>query len=81
MFQTEESADPQADRRERVAAEVRAHMARQKVTASRLSTEVGIPQATLSRKLNGKTPFLVDELMSIGDVVGFDVVELLTAAA
>lgn len=80
MFQTDR-ADPQADRRERVAGEVRAHMARQRCTAAKLSTELGIPKATLSRKLNGKTPFLVDELMSIGDVLGIDVVALLEAAA
>lgn len=81
MFQTEESADPHADRRERVADEVRAHMARKKLTAAKLSAEVGIPQATLSRKLNGKTPFLVDELMAICDTLAVDFVDLLRDAA
>jgi DNA-binding Xre family transcriptional regulator len=81
MFQMEAPADPQADRRERVADEVRAHMARQKLSAAKLSATVGIPKATLSRKLNGKTPFLVDELMSICDVLDVDMTDLLRDAA
>jgi DNA-binding Xre family transcriptional regulator len=70
-----------AGRRERIAGELRAHMARQRITATVLSEAVGIPQATLSRKLNGKSGFTLDELFAIGDQLGVDVTEVLAAAA
>lgn len=74
MFQTEQ------DRRDRVAGEVRAVMARNRVTAAALSAEVGIPPATLSRKLTGKSGLTVDELLDISDALAVDAAVLLHAA-
>lgn len=82
MFPTEHAgADRHAGRRERIAGEVRAHMARQKVTATKLGELTGIAAATLSRKLNGHNGFTLDELLAIGDALDVDVSELLAAAA
>lgn len=58
MFQTEHD-------REAVAGEVRACMARQRVTATTLSQAADIPPATLSRKLNAITGFTVEELLRV----------------
>lgn len=45
-----------------VAAEVRAAMARRRVSQSGLAAELGIAQSGLSRRLNGQVPFDIDEL-------------------
>lgn len=58
------------DRRELVAGEIRAVMARRRVTAAALSASVGIPPATLSRKLSGKSGITVDELLDISEALG-----------
>lgn len=75
MFRTE-----QDDRRERVAGEIRAIMARKRITASVLSAEVGVPAATLSRKLTGKTGITVDELLAISAALDVSAADLLRAA-
>lgn len=75
MFQTE-----QDERRERLAGEVRAELARRQITAAALGAQIGSPAATLSRKLNGKTGFTIDELIAIGRVLEIPVVDLLRAA-
>jgi len=55
-------------------------MARKRVTAAALSPEVGIPPATLSRKLSGKSSLTVDELLTISDALGINAADLLHAA-
>lgn len=55
-------------------------MARKRVTAAALSAEVGIPPATLSRKLSGKSGLTVDELLDISDALAVDAAALLQAA-
>lgn len=74
MFPTEQN------RRDRLAGEVRAVMARNRVTAAALSVEIGIPPATLSRKLSGKSGLTVDELLDISDALSVDAAVLLHAA-
>lgn len=71
MFQTEH------ERRERIAGEIRAVMARQKITAAALSGKVDIAPATISRKLNAKSGFTVDELLDVADALGVDAADLL----
>jgi DNA-binding Xre family transcriptional regulator len=75
MFRTEQDG-----LRERVAGEIRAAMARKRISATTLSQQVAIPPATLSRKLNAKTGFTVDELLEIADALSVDASELLRLA-
>lgn len=63
--------------RREVAAEVRAEMARQQVTASTLAEGANIATATLSRRLNGVQPFDVDELAAIAACLGQPVAKFL----
>lgn len=67
MFQTEAA-------RQYIAAEVRAALARKtpRVTAGALSESTDISEAALSRKLNGKVGFTVDELLRIAAVLDCD---------
>ena len=51
--------------RAELAAEVRAEMARQRVTPSQLAEATGISRATLGRRLSGQLAFTVDELALI----------------
>ncbi|MCV7186995.1 helix-turn-helix domain-containing protein [Mycolicibacterium thermoresistibile] len=50
---------------QRVAANVRAEMARTKRTQSALAHSIGMKQQALSRRLSGRTPFTVDEIAEI----------------
>lgn len=75
MFHTE-----QAGHKERIAGEIRAVMARKRITAAALSVEVGIPPATLSRKLSGKSSLTVDELLRLAEALGSDAADLLHVA-
>lgn len=50
---------------QRVSGEVRAAMARKRVTQSVLAAHLGISQAALSRRLRGEIPFDVNELALI----------------
>ncbi len=61
--------------RERVAGEVRAAMARHRVTQAALAKRIGISRTVLSERLNAQRPFDVDQLMAISAVLG---VNLLT---
>lgn len=53
-------------RRTSLAAEIRAEMARQKVSVNNLSNGTGISASTLYRRLDGVKPFYVEELDAIG---------------
>ncbi|MBM4517522.1 helix-turn-helix domain-containing protein [Rhodococcus hoagii] len=55
---------------ERVAANVRAEMARHRVTQSTLAKKLHCSQQALSRRINGRYPFDVNELGVIADVLG-----------
>lgn len=51
---------------------VRAEMARRKITLEILATELGRPVPTLSLKLNGKSPLLFEEAVAIKKALGID---------
>lgn len=61
-------------------AEVRAEMARQATTATRLSQASGIGQSSLSRKLSGASPFTLGEVLSVCDALGITLAELAARA-
>ena len=56
--------------RETIAGEVRAQMARQKMSGRQLAQKTGLKQPTLARKIAGQVDFSVPELMSVADVLG-----------
>src|SRR5262245_58816707 len=62
---------------DRVAAEVRAHMARMQVNQTQIAAVLGIPQSGVSARLRGKVPFRVDELDKLGTALGVDPVVFL----
>jgi len=45
-----------------VAAEVRAEMARQRLTQEQLSTRLGVHQTWVSKRVTGRVPFRVEEI-------------------
>jgi len=58
---------------QRVAAEVRAEVARQNVTQLELARILEIAQPSVSRRLNGKFPFDTDELDKLASAFGVPV--------
>lgn len=71
---------PTSARSIRVAGEVRAEMARKRVTGTTLAQALQMSNATLSRRLNGLKAFDINELEVVGRVLGVTVTELLTRA-
>jgi hypothetical protein len=71
---------PTTTRSIRVADEVRAEMARSRVTGTTLAQSVGMSNATLSRRLSGAIPFNLDELSAVATRLGLTVTELLARA-
>lgn len=61
---------------ERLAAELRAEMARQRRTLTWLADQVGMTQSTLGRKLRGEYPFDVTELDMVTAALGIRASEL-----
>lgn len=55
---------------ERVAAEVRAEMARRRITQSDVGKSLGLSTAAVSRRLRGVVPFDVNELSTIAALLG-----------
>ena len=51
---------------------LRAEMARLKITASELAEKLGITNSTFSLKLNGKSDFTLEEACKIKDSLGVD---------
>ena len=62
---------------ERVAATVRAEMARYGITQVRMAELLGITQQSISRKRSGKTPYTLNELEIIAPLFGMTPDELL----
>lgn len=58
---------------ERVAAEVRAELARQRVSQETFSQRIGMSQSTLSRRLTGEIPFDTTELARVAEALGVPV--------
>jgi len=65
---------------EKVAAEVRASLARSGMPQSDLAQATGMSNASLSRKLKGRQPFYLDELMMIAPILGTSASALVAAA-
>ncbi|WP_256251081.1 helix-turn-helix domain-containing protein [Mycobacterium malmoense] len=65
----------------RVAANVRAEMARRLHTQTSLAKEIGWTQQSLSRRLSGHVPFTVSELERIAAALDVNVSELIEASA
>lgn len=66
---------------QRVAAEVRAEVARQNVTQEHLARVLGVAQPNISRRLTGKQPFDTDELDKLAVAFGVPVDRFLTVPA
>lgn len=64
-----------------VAANVRAEMARRKISQRALADKIGISHASIYRRLRGELAFDVDELGAIADALGIDVRALLPEPA
>lgn len=62
---------------ERTAAAVRAELARRKIRGSDLATALGWARTTTWRRLNGTTPWGVDELSAVAAHLGVPVAALL----
>lgn len=56
--------------REKVAAEVRAELARARLSQQQLATIIGKEQTYVSRRLKGEVPFTVDEVVIIAGYLG-----------
>jgi len=54
-----------SERRSRIAGEIRAELGRQGKSRHELAAAAGISPATLSRRLQGKKPFYLEELEAI----------------
>lgn len=63
--------------RDRVATEVRANMARARMTQTDLAVVLGLTQSAVSKRLRGKIAFSVDELELVADALGVDPATLL----
>ena len=59
------------------AAAVRSNLARTYTTITEAATELGISRSTLSRKVNGHTPFKTDEIRILANIMGIHPAELL----
>lgn len=65
---------------ERAAAEVRAALARNKITQTNLAAQTERSQAYWSRRLNGTLPLSVDDLAKIAEITGTPIGKLAGAA-
>lgn len=64
-----------------LAGEIRAHLGRQGHSQRWLSAQTGIGVPGLSKRLHGKTPFTVDELLRVAAALGVTIATLLETAA
>ena len=55
---------------EAVAAEIRAELARRRLSARRAAARLGWTQAYLSRRLNGDVPFDVEDIEALAELLG-----------
>lgn len=68
-------------RAESVAGNVRAEMARLRVSQSEMGAALGLTQQAVSRRLKGEVPFNVNELGVVADVLAVEVADLLSPAS
>ncbi len=62
---------------QRVAATIRAELARRRISQSALARELGMAQTAVSRRLTGQVPFDVNELHAIANHLGLPPAALL----
>jgi transcriptional regulator with XRE-family HTH domain len=65
-----------AEADEKVAAEIRAALARQRVTQSALADRLGVSQAWVSRRLSGEVPLTIADITQIAAELGVEVSSL-----
>lgn len=65
------------NRREAVAEEIRAELARQSKTYASVCRAVGMNKNTLTARLNGRRPFNLDEVAAISSFLGLSLMELM----
>lgn len=63
-----------------VSGEIRAVLARRKLSISHLAEQLGTSRDRLSNRVNGRTPLTIGELGEIGHALGMSVTELLARA-
>lgn len=61
-------------------ANIRAELARANKTQSDLAAKLGISQAQVSKRLQGRIPWRLDELVATSDLLGVPLSTLLVAA-
>lgn len=66
---------------ERVAAEIRAELARQKISQTTVAIVLGVSQASASRRLSGETPMDVNDLIKLAELLRVPVARFLPEAA
>ena len=59
------------------AAAVRSNLARTPITITQAAWALGISRSTLSRKVNGHTPFKAEEIRTLANLIGIQPAELL----
>lgn len=62
---------------QRVGDNVRAEMARQRVTQSVMAKGLAMQQQALSRRISGRTPFNVEELHRVAEFLGVSTADLM----
>lgn len=60
-----------------VAAEIRAEMARQRMSLAELAGRIGLSESTLRRRLDGRTPFGLDEFARTAAALNVPVEQLM----
>lgn len=66
---------------EKISSELRAELARQRLSQAEVALAMGRSQAYLSRRLSGDIPFDVDDLAQLAEILGVPVAALLGALA
>lgn len=66
--------------RERTAEEIRALLARRRLSATQLARQMGISQAYIWRRLSGETAFDLDDLEKISVILNVEIIDLLPPA-
>lgn len=64
-----------------VSAEVRAAMARKRMSAKGLAEAAGLSPSYLSKRLRDEAALTINDLQAVCSVLGVDVLEMMTAAA
>ena len=66
---------------QRTAANVRAEMARKRITQTKLADSLGCSQGAISRRLLGRVPFDLNELERVAGQLGVKITDLIVDAA